>query len=294
MSTFSYDLRERVAQSIQRTAILTIVATVLFSSALFQRSLAADAIDLYRPESIAAHSPVLIAHRGGVVEGDVPENSLRALQLASQRGYAMVEVDIRRSADGVPVAFHDDELLEHVGVEGRIEDLSFYEIRKLRYLEGDRVLSLDEYLREAARLNMGIMLDIKTDGDETFFNEVRDQLQRYGLSPHTLTISRRPNAINYLDDAVMHRLSDQQVEAVAAGEAPDLRGTFWFGWPRYIDNEMVSKLQKLGALIVPSINVFHYPDEEHLARAKADIDRMKAAGVRFYQIDSVYDRFVLE
>lgn len=144
---------------------------------------AAEQLRLAEEGSIQAHTPVLIAHRGGVMGPELAENSLGALELAALNGYAMVEMDIRMTADGVPVAFHDRQLLKHVGVEGSIEDFSFYDVSKLRYLEGnERILSLDEYLRRAADLDMAIMLDTKTEGSEHFFNEVKRILAAYNLN----------------------------------------------------------------------------------------------------------------
>jgi glycerophosphoryl diester phosphodiesterase len=78
----------------------------------------AEQLRLVEEKSIQEHVPVLIAHRGGVVGPDLPENSVTALELAAANGYAMVEVDIRMTADEVPVAFLDAHLLEHAGIEG--------------------------------------------------------------------------------------------------------------------------------------------------------------------------------
>ncbi len=255
-------------------------------------SQAAELINLYDSDSLAARQPLMIAHRGGVVREGVPENSLPALRLAAEQGYGMVEVDVRATRDGVPVAFHDDELEQHVGVSGRIEDLSFYEVSKLRYHEGERVLSLDEYLREAAALGLGIMLDIKTDGDPGYYDEIAAQLARYHLNEATLTISRKPGTVHHLAGQVMHRVSAEQEQRIANGETLDLNGLFWFGWPRYISNERVAEIQTMGALVVPSINVFHYPEAEHMQRAEEDIRRMYEAGVDAYQIDGVYGPLV--
>lgn len=274
---------------------MTARALILFAFSLVClpiNSQAAELINLYDPNSLADHQPVLIAHRGGVVRDGIPENSLPALRLAAQEGYAMVEVDVRATRDGVPVAFHDDELLEHVGVSGRIEDLTFYEVSKLRYHEGERVLSLDEYLRKAAALGLGIMLDIKTDGDADFYQEIAGQLARYGLNNAALTISRSPGTVEHLAGLVMHRVSAEQEQRIENGEIVNLDGLFWFGWPRYISNERVSEIQGMGALVIPSINVFHYPEAEHMQRADTDIQRMHEAGVDAYQIDGVYGPLV--
>jgi len=52
--------------------------------------------------------PLQIGHRGAA--GLAPENTLAALRAAARAGAAMVEFDVRLSADGRPVLFHDDDL----------------------------------------------------------------------------------------------------------------------------------------------------------------------------------------
>lgn len=63
-------------------------------------------INLHDPADIAARRPILIAHRGGVIAPGAPENSQRAIELAAQQGYDLVELDICCAADHVPVLFH--------------------------------------------------------------------------------------------------------------------------------------------------------------------------------------------
>jgi glycerophosphoryl diester phosphodiesterase len=43
--------------------------------------------------------PFMVAHRGGVITPESPENSLRAIELAADHGYAMVELDVMEAAD---------------------------------------------------------------------------------------------------------------------------------------------------------------------------------------------------
>jgi glycerophosphoryl diester phosphodiesterase len=49
--------------------------------------------------------PLIIAHRGACTEA--PENTLAAFALAASQGASMWELDVRRSADGQLVVFHD-------------------------------------------------------------------------------------------------------------------------------------------------------------------------------------------
>jgi glycerophosphoryl diester phosphodiesterase len=52
--------------------------------------------------------PLVVAHRGG--RGLAPENTLAACALAVDLGVDAVEVDVRLTADGVPIVLHDATL----------------------------------------------------------------------------------------------------------------------------------------------------------------------------------------
>ena len=51
----------------------------------------------------------IIAHRGGVVGEEFAENSPAEIEAAVERGYWMVELDIRESRDGRLVVYHDED-----------------------------------------------------------------------------------------------------------------------------------------------------------------------------------------
>ena len=63
--------------------------------------------DLRDAAAMAARYPLLVAHRGGVIAPEAPEDSLAAICLAGSRGYDMVELDVTRPKDDEPVLFHD-------------------------------------------------------------------------------------------------------------------------------------------------------------------------------------------
>jgi glycerophosphoryl diester phosphodiesterase len=52
--------------------------------------------------------PAVVAHRGA--SSELPENTLAAFEEAARVGADMVELDVRLTADGVPVVLHDPEL----------------------------------------------------------------------------------------------------------------------------------------------------------------------------------------
>jgi glycerophosphoryl diester phosphodiesterase len=67
------------------------------------------------------------AHRGLWRPGGPPENSLAAFDAACEAGYGM-ELDVRLSADGEAVVFHDDTLKRLTGREGRVDALTAGEL----------------------------------------------------------------------------------------------------------------------------------------------------------------------
>lgn len=77
-----------------------------------------------------------IAHRGLWRAGSRPENSLAAFEAACAAGYG-VELDVRLTADGEAVVFHD-EGLERLTIEsGLVEERPVDELTALTLLGGD-------------------------------------------------------------------------------------------------------------------------------------------------------------
>jgi glycerophosphoryl diester phosphodiesterase len=71
----------------------------------------------------------VIAHRGA--SGSVPENTIAAFQRAVEEGADAFELDVRLTADGVPVVLHDALLDRTTQVRARLGDLSFSDLRNI-------------------------------------------------------------------------------------------------------------------------------------------------------------------
>lgn len=73
----------------------------------------------------------IFAHRGLHDNNhQIPENSLAAFQRAVDAGYG-IELDVQLSADRIPVVFHDATLSRMCGIDRRVDELTFAELRQL-------------------------------------------------------------------------------------------------------------------------------------------------------------------
>jgi len=253
-------------------------------------------INLNNREQVQRRRPLLVAHRGGVVSPQAPECSATAIEAAMDI-FDMIELDVRTSKDGVPVVFHDRSLLKACGVDKRIADLPVSEIATMKYLNTDTtILTLDSALALCRLLSMGVMFDIK-EADEAELQEIVRLTRKHGLENSAVTINGDATIQKHLRAVSRIRLlSEEQADKMIrdSKESLPLKGYFWFGLPKDVPLERVADFQRHGALIIPGVNVFRYPREEHLKSAEKDIHRLREAGVDGFQIDSVYLPFFSE
>jgi glycerophosphoryl diester phosphodiesterase len=77
----------------------------------------------------AAARPLVIAHRGGA--GLAPENTMQAFERARSLGVDVIELDVRSTADGALVVFHDSAVDRTTNGSGRIGEMTLDEVKKL-------------------------------------------------------------------------------------------------------------------------------------------------------------------
>ena len=87
-----------------------------------------------------------IAHRGLWRSGGAPENSLAAFEAACKAGFG-IELDVRLSADGEAMVFHDDTLERLTASAGLVEEQTADELQALRLLGScETIPTLEEVL----------------------------------------------------------------------------------------------------------------------------------------------------
>jgi glycerophosphoryl diester phosphodiesterase len=98
--------------------------------------------------------PLAFAHRGGA--GVHPENTWVAFEHAVALGYRYLETDVRLTADGVVVAFHDATLDRVSDRSGAIARMRWDEVRRARIGGAHAPVRLDELLEAFPSVRVNI------------------------------------------------------------------------------------------------------------------------------------------
>lgn len=105
----------------------------------------------------------LIAHRGmHNINEKIPENSLKSFEKAIYRKY-IIELDVRILKDNSVIVFHDDNLYRMTGVNKKVRDCTYEEIKRLKLQNTENYIVL---LEEALKFISGkvpIIIELKSD-----------------------------------------------------------------------------------------------------------------------------------
>ncbi|MGI5337300.1 glycerophosphodiester phosphodiesterase [Streptomyces sp. CA-181903] len=169
-------MRIRPASPVTRT-LLALAVTVPVALGLVTPAAEAVPDTGAAPDSAAterARVPLTIGHRGVPVQA--PENTLASIDRAARLGIGWVENDVQRTKDGKLVVIHDTTLTRTTDVRKRfpdrapwkVGDFTLAEIRKLdagswfdRRFAGERVPTLDGYLRRVDHNHQKLLLEVK-------------------------------------------------------------------------------------------------------------------------------------
>ncbi len=148
--------------------------------------------------------PLVVAHRGA--SSTHPENTLEAFEAALALGADVVELDVRLTADGLPVVIHDADVSRTTDGSGLVHELTFAQVKRLNAGGGwgqpAEVPSLREVL-ELVRGRGGVNLEIKNVPGEPGFDPAREaavevahrEIADAGFDQPVLVSSFNPRAI---------------------------------------------------------------------------------------------------
>ncbi|MCL7715467.1 glycerophosphodiester phosphodiesterase family protein [Stenotrophomonas mori] len=181
---------------------------------------------------------LVIAHRGCV--GEAPEVSVASIHACVGKDIDGIELDIRKTRDGVLVSIHDDTVDRTTDGSGRVDGMTLEEIRRLRLRRGnggayavvtdEPVPTLEDMLRAAREAGFIVHLDIK----DATHAEVAAVVQRLGMAGRASAwISGAPAAAHQPDPrvgevlAIIPRIQEcppSEHPACRSGALDDLEG----------------------------------------------------------------------
>lgn len=248
---------------------------------------------------------MIIAHRGGVVDEQHSENSFKALEEAIRRGYTHVEIDARITADGHVVCFHNDELLEEAGIQGKISEMPLDSVTQIILIKSrEKIPTFEEYCARCAG-RIGVMVDLKGCKDEyidQYAQEIEAALSKHGLLKDALIlINKEPK--NNQDKIVQHFMGKAKISwrkslketQEAASKDPNFAKKYYvFNHGADFTEEDVKGYQELGLKVIVSINTGHYETGDPQQQGEQHVQQMLKFGVDGLQIDSCYDPLLFE
>jgi glycerophosphoryl diester phosphodiesterase len=135
---------------------------------------------------------LVIAHRGASAEA--PENTLESFRLGLEQGADALELDVRLSADGIPVVIHDPTIDRTTNGTGEVAGLSL-EALQCADAGGARIPTLREVLE--AFPTIPILLEVKAAEAQA---AVATEIDRAGARERIVIASFQHRAMEQLRD----------------------------------------------------------------------------------------------
>lgn len=189
---------------------------------------------------------LIIGHRGA--RALEPENTLRALR----RGMAcadLVEVDLRLTRDGIPVAIHDATVDRTTDGTGPVKGYAIEELKRLDAGEGETIPTLHEVL-DLIHGRAGLVVEIKEPGTEAVIASVLmdlmpERLFLVSFHPESVAMAKR------LLPGVPAGLIYSKETVDPAGLARSVQADIILPrWDR-VSREVVEQAHEAGLLVVP-------------------------------------------
>lgn len=144
---------------------------------------------------------IVVAHRGAS-GGNIPCNTMAAYEIALKQGADMIEADVSCSRDGKLFLFHPGMENEHLNKDISLPDLTYKEIRNIRYVNFDntptqfRLCGFDDFL-EQFKGRCFINIDKFWSNPEKIYKAVK----RHGMLDQILVKSKiSKGVLNVLED----------------------------------------------------------------------------------------------
>jgi len=132
---------------------LLIILTIIYLLAIMPR--------VFKRPDVTPLYGSYYAHRGlHDNESEAPENSMAAFKKAVDAGYG-IELDVQLTKDRIPVVFHDETLKRVCGVDGKVRDFTYDELKKFTLLNSNEHIPLFKDFLELVDGKVPLIIEIK-------------------------------------------------------------------------------------------------------------------------------------
>lgn len=154
--------------------------------------------------------PLYFAHRGRSAKA--PENTMAAFRLAWESGIRGIELDVRLCASGELVVFHDATLTRITGKDGRVEEATLDDLKRLDagswYSDehaGESIPTLLEVL-SASPADAFFDIEIKPHerNEKKIARQIADLLTQLKMTDRCMVSSFNPRAVSAARVATRH------------------------------------------------------------------------------------------
>lgn len=189
---------------------------------------------------------LIIGHRGA--RGLEPENTLRALQ----RGMAcadLVEVDLRLTRDGIPVAIHDATVDRTTDGTGPVKGYTIEDLTRLDASEGESIPTLGEVLALVEKESR-LVVEIKEPGTEAIIASVlmdRMPERLFLVSLHPGSVAMAKQLLPGVQAGLIYSGETADPVALARSVQADVILPRW----DLLSPEVVERAHDAGLLVIP-------------------------------------------
>lgn len=220
----------------------------------------------------------MVGHRG--CGGLQTENTLRAFNEGGRRSYVGLECDVHSTKDKIIVVSHDSSLLRVGGIDMKIPEHTFEELRAVRFpdlntgkIEDDLFVPLlTEYLHVCKKYDKRPVIELKETLAEDDIEEVIKEVKESGLIDKVIFISFFPGYLT----KVRRMLPEVEIEFLSQIYTPgilDFCSQFKFGIDAYykvMTKEIIDGFHKAGL----KVNVYTVDNKE-------DVERLASYGIDY-------------
>lgn len=129
--------------------------------------------------------PIIFAHRGA--SAHAPENTLAAFELAQQQGVNAIELDVKLSADQIPVVIHDPTVDRTTNGSGTVANFSLAALQELDAGDGQHIPTLDEVFATFGQsLYINVELTNYKTPNDILVDKVIEVVKKHAVEEHII------------------------------------------------------------------------------------------------------------